>query len=261
VNKASLVSGVVCLLLFNGVAFATSSTTYWTPATTDVQGFGILHVGVDNYFTVFRKAEDGGAAFATAAGPVTIGVLPFKNLQMEVGFDLMEPTDHPLLFNAKIGTPEGSLFKGSPALNLGIFNVGTEKNATDQNILFGLLGKTVPGVGRLHGGPYVGNSRSSGFVGGYGKAQARGVMIGFDRGFLPAPNGEFSRLVVAADYATGNNSIGGGGFGVYYYFTKSVSILTGPVWFNDESINGKWKWTVQLDINTDVLKRLMRTAD
>ena len=28
--------------------FATPSTTYWTPATTDIQPFGILHLGVDN---------------------------------------------------------------------------------------------------------------------------------------------------------------------------------------------------------------------
>jgi hypothetical protein len=37
--------------------------------------------------------------------------------------------------------------------------------------------------------------------------------------------------------------------GLYYYFTKNIDLLTGPVWFNDEGINGKWKWTVQLDIN------------
>ena len=43
--------------------------------------------------------------------------------------------------------------------------------------------------------------------------------------------------------------IGGGGFGMYYFFTKDISLLTGPVWFNDHVINGGWKWTTQLDIN------------
>ena len=109
---------------FASIVFATPSTTYWTPATTDIQPFGILHLGVDNYFTVFRKTNEGASAFATDVG-LTIGVLPFEKLQMEVGIDLLEPTDHPISFNAKIGTPEGSLFNGSPALNLGIFNVGT----------------------------------------------------------------------------------------------------------------------------------------
>ena len=67
---------------------------------------------------------------------------------------------------------------------------------------------------------------------------------------------EYNRLVLAADYASGNNVLGGGGVGVYYYFTKDISLLTGPVWFNEQDINGKWKWTIQLDINVDVLSKL-----
>ena len=67
---------------------------------------------------------------------------------------------------------------------------------------------------------------------------------------------EYNKLVLAADYASGNNVLGGGGVGVYYYFTKDISLLTGPVWFNEQDINGKWKWTIQLDINVDVLSKL-----
>jgi hypothetical protein len=80
-------------------------------------------------------------------------------------------------------------------------------------------------------------------------------MAAFDRAFLPTKDkegNEFSRIVLAADYATGKNAFGGGGAGVYYFFTKDISLLTGPVWFNEEAINGKWKWTVQLDINTSI---------
>jgi len=57
------------------------------------------------------------------------------------------------------------------------------------------------------------------------------------------------KIVFAADYASGDNAIGGGGAGLYYYFSKNVDLLVGPVWFNDSGINGKTKWTVQLDIN------------
>ncbi|MBI1865160.1 MAG: EscU/YscU/HrcU family type III secretion system export apparatus switch protein, partial [Nitrospirae bacterium] len=64
-----------------------------------------------------------------------------------------------------------------------------------------------------------------------------------------AEGNELSRLVFAVDYASGDNALGGGGAGLYYYFTKNVSLLTGPVWFNEEAINGKWKWTTQLDVN------------
>jgi hypothetical protein len=245
-------------ILLAGIAFATPSTTYWTPATTDIQPFGILHIGVDNYFTVFKKAKNGGSSFATDVG-LTIGVLPFEKLQMEVGVDLNEPTDHPISFNAKLGTPEDSLFKWSPALNVGIFNVGTKKDFTNQNIVFGLVGKTIPTLGRLFAGTYIGNGRT--LVDKHGDRENKGFMIGFDRGFFPAKDkegNEYKKLVLAADYASGKNSIGGGGVGLYYYFTKDISLLTGPVWFNEKEINGKWKWTLQLDINLPSVTHWLR---
>jgi hypothetical protein len=236
-----------------GTAHATPSTTYWTPATTDIQPYKVPHIGYDSYFTVFRKADKGAGDFPTDIG-LTIGVLPFEKFQMEVGIDLMEPTDDPLFFNAKIGTPEGALFSGSPALNLGIFNVGTQtskdKTRTDQNIGFALAGKTIPVLGRLFAGYYVGNAAV--LKNSHAETDNHGVLVGLDHGFLPIKDkagNEFNRLVLAADYASGKNAIGGGGVGLYYYFTKDISLLTGPVWFNDQGINGKWKWTVQLDIN------------
>jgi len=234
------------------IASATPSTTYWTPATTDIQGYGVPHITYDSYFTVFKKGEKKGD-FPTDVG-LTIGVLPFEKLQMEVGVDLLEPSDDPLFFNAKIGTPEGALFKGSPAINLGIFNAGTQtskdKVRTDQNIGNLMFGKTIPGLGRLFAGPYVGNAAV--LKDSKGETDNYGFMVGFDRGFLRGKDkagNEFNRLVVAADYASGKNAIGGGGVGLYYYFTKDIDLLTGPGWFNDQGINGGWKWTMQLDIN------------
>lgn len=248
----AVAAAILCAVVA-GAAGATPSTTYWTPATTDIQAYGVPHIGYDTYFTVFRKADDGAGDFPTDIG-LTVGVLPFEKLQMELGVDLLEPTDDPLFFNAKIGTPEGALFAGSPALNLGIFNVGTQTSKdeirTDQNIGFALAGKTIPRVGRLFAGYYVGNAAV--LKNSNGETDNHGVLVGFDRGFVPVKDkagDEFNRLVLAADYASGKNSLGGGGVGLYYYFTKNISLLTGPVWFNDQGINGKWKWTVQLDIN------------
>ena len=243
------------LILMAEVAQATPSTTYWTPATTDIQPYGVLHIGVDNYFTVFRQGKDGGGSLPTDVG-LTMGVLPFAKLQMEVGIDLLEPSDDPLFFNAKLGTPEHSLFKESPALNLGIFNVGTKENVTNQNIVYGLIGKSIPFIGRIHAGLYTGNSRA--LVDKNGEKENTGFMIGFDRPLMRVKDKDgkvlYDKLVLAADYASGKNAIGGGGVGIYYYFTKDISLLTGPVWFNEEAINGKWKWTIQLDINWDILK-------
>lgn len=246
---------IIALILMTGIVNATPSTTYWTPMTMDIQPYGVLHIGVDNYFTVFRKAADGGGSFPTDFG-LTMGVLPFEKVQMEIGFDLLESSDYPLYFNAKIGAPEDALFKGAPALQLGIFNVGTKSNVTNQNIVHAVFGKTIPGLGRLTAGPYIGNKKV--LVDKHGNKENTGFMVSFDRGFMPVKDkagNEYNKLVFAADYASGKNAIGAGGFGLYYFFTKDISLLTGPVFFNEQAINGKWKWTIQLDINLPIFSK------
>jgi hypothetical protein len=260
-------ANIIMFVCMTGIAQATPSSTFWTPMTLDIQSYGVAHIGVDNYFSVANKTSDEPAinnSFATDVG-LTVGVLPFEKLQMEIGVDYLGPSDYPVYFNAKIGAPEDVLFKWSPALQVGIFNVGTKRNdtgqqnGTDQNIVYGVIGKTIPYVGRLSAGPYIGNSavlRSSD-----GDAQDKGFMVAFDRGFFSIKDkegNEFNRIVFAADYASGKNTIGGGGFGVYYYFTKDISLLTGPVWFNDSGINGRWKWTIQLDINVPLFDKWLK---
>jgi hypothetical protein len=236
--------------LQGGHAWATPSTTYWTPCTIDIQPYRVGHITYDNYTTLGRKSPArGGQQFANDLG-LTFGVLPFEKLQMEVGVDWLEPTDNPLFFNAKAGSSEGVLFKGAPALQVGLFNVGTHKNVTNQNVTYLVTGRSLPaGLGRVHLGAYLGNGsvlRASN-----GGKQNAGFMAGYDRGFwsIQSPEGEFKRWVLAGDFASGKNAIGGGGAGLYYYFTKNVDLLFGPVWFNDRGTNGDWKWTTQLDIN------------
>jgi len=228
-------------------AWGTPSTTYWTPATMDVQAFLVPHVTLDNYFTVAEKGTGSqGQAFPTDLG-LTMGVLPFESLNMEVGFDWLEPTDHPLSFNAKVGIPEQTLFYESPAVNLGIFGIGTETSGTDRtdlNIAHLLLGKTIPYVGRLHASYYVGNKPAL-QLGDSGR-DYHGFMVAYDRWLIK------DRLMLAADYASGENALGGGGVGMYLFFTPRISLLAGPVWFNDRSINGSMKWTTQLDVNFDL---------
>ena len=231
------------------IGLATPTTTYWTPMTVDIQPYGVAHVGVDNYFTVFRTADDGGGSFPTDLG-LTVGLLPFRNVVAEAGVDLLESSNDPLYFNAKIGIPEAVLFDGAPCVYVGVCNAGTRKNVTDQNVFYAAIGKTLPGIGRLSAGPYVGNRRV--LVNRHGDRDNTGFMVACDRSFMPvkdAAGNEFSRWVVAADYASGDNAFGGGGFGVTYFLSKDIGVLTGPVWFNDDAINGAWKWTIQLDIN------------
>lgn len=247
-KKLAFVTAFMFSLLM-GTSFATPSTTYWTPCVYDVQPYSVWHIGVDDYFSTIGTEM---GAFSTDVG-LTVGVLPFEKLQMEVGIDYLGGTVAaapalPAYFNAKIGTPPDALFSGSPALNLGIFNVGTDKT-TAQNIIHVVVGRPTP-LGRFHGGYYVGNKDI--LKDGAGNTDNTGYMIAYDKGFISVKDVagvEFNRFVFAADYASGKNAFGGGGFGLYAFFTPSISLLTGPVVFNDKTLNGSWKWTTQLDIN------------
>ncbi|MCC6503728.1 MAG: hypothetical protein IT362_11430 [Deltaproteobacteria bacterium] len=259
-RSMTILAGILTLA-WAGAAGATPSTTYWTPATTDIQPYKVLHIGIDNYFTLGRKGERG--AFPTDVG-LTIGVLPYEKLQLEVGMDMMEPSTDPFFFNAKIGSPEGALFEGALAINVGIFNVGTDSGSaaedgdgrTDYNIVDFMVGKSLPmGLGRVHAGVYYGNPAA--LVDSNGENENAGFMIGWDMGIIrekDSDGGEYHKWVFAADYASGKNAIGGGGVGVYHYFTRNIAVLTGPVWFNEPTVaspntNAKWVWTTQLDIN------------
>jgi len=258
-------------------AHATPTTEFWTPATIDVQPYKVWHLGIDNYFTVGRGSgsQIGTGAFATDVG-LTVGVLPYEKLNLEVGVDMLEPIDSmvcsgatnngnvitqcgtvasALSFNFKFGIPEGAIFKGSPGIAAGMLNIGTVHQVTDMNIADLIIGKTIGDLGRVHVGGYLGSSSSALMHENGDLANATknlGYMVAYDRGFLPVKDkegNEYSKIGLGADYASGKNYIGGYGVGVAYYFTKDISILTGPVVFNDQVINGRWKWSTQLDIN------------
>jgi hypothetical protein len=230
---------LVWLVVLGTAVWATPSTEYWTSCIVDVQAPGTTHLGIDNYFTVNNDKD--GEAFPTDVG-LTWGMKVSRKLNAEIGIDLLEPSDDPLYLNAKIGAAEGVLGKGAPGVAIGIFNVGTHHGVTDQNVIDLVVGKTLPnGLGRLHMGGYWGSRKLLRDADGH--VANKGVMVGWDR-WLKA-----DKVLVAADWASGKNALGGGGVGVYYFFTKDISVLTGPVWFNEQDINGRMKWTTQVDVN------------
>lgn len=245
----SLLSLVAGVLLLPAALSATPSSTLWTNSSPDIQPFGVVHLGIDNYFTIGRKAVDGAGDFPTDLG-VTVGILPLERLQMEVGFDWLEPSDAPFAGNFKLGSPEGTLFTGAPALYVGMFGLGTRKGLTNLDVVYLTVGKTMRGYGRLSGGLYRGNEEL--LHSSSGEVEAKGFMIAFDRGFrqvTDAAGTKFDRFVLSADYASGDNAIGGYAVGLYTYFSKDVDLAVAPVWFNDDGVNGKWKLTLQLDVN------------
>ncbi len=134
-KKAGASVALCALLLLAQMAFATPSTTFWTPETLDIQPFGVVHLGIDNYFRT--KFNPGDGQFPTDLTLPTIGVLPFQKVQMEIGVDYFATLAHPWLFNGKFGTPEGSFFKWQPAVEFGAYNVGQDFDDTFPGNPFG----------------------------------------------------------------------------------------------------------------------------
>lgn len=230
---------------------ATPTSLFWTNCTTDVQPTGTGHIGVDNLFTVFNRRGH-GQSFATDVG-FLIGAYTWHDISSEIGIDYLGGTDDPIFFNGKIGMAEGKLFSDSPSWSFGIFDIGTRTrgNRTNQNVIDVVIGKSMPDS--IGGTLYIGGYSGSRAIG----KNRQGFMIGYSRGFCHTKdcNGkEYDEWELAADWASGNNWLGGGGVSMLYYFNHDISLQTGPVFFNTARYNGTWKWSIQIDIDIPVFK-------
>ena len=239
----TILSATALTLMAAGSALATPSTQIWIPST-DIQAFGTAHLGIDNYIRTSKDPNYGNTKTPNVYDlGLTFGLLPFEKVQLEAGIDYLvsglASDSTPLYFNWKLGTPEESLFSFSPALAVGMYNMGTKTGATQQNIAYGLAAKTLPVVGRLSFGGYHGSETL------LGKGQNDGVLASWDRTL----SGLSDKVWVAVDYMSGNNANGAFSFGVSYAFAKNVSVIFGYDIYNNVNTGGKNTFTTQLDIN------------
>lgn len=230
---------------FPGTAGATPSTQIWIPST-DVQPYKTLHFNFDTY--IRTKSEEGGDKLppVVVLGP-TVGLLPFEKIQAEAGFDLIhagsDADDYPFYFHGKLGTPEDSLFKYSPAVAVGGYNFGTKSGVTDQDIVYALVARTFPVIGRLSAGYFVGNDEI--FVDANGDEDEKGVLLSWDRSLTEISD----KLWAAVDYQGTDSAIGALSFGISYAFAKNASIIFGYDIYNENRTGGEDTFTVQVDFN------------
>lgn len=163
-SRTSWVSMSLVGCLFPLQIWATPTTHSWAPST-DVQANRTFHLTSDFYFPSESDAGGSKPDTITFLG-LTTGYWPIEDkFGMELGFDhvtgLGELDDYPIYFNTKIGTPENALFDGSPALAFGGYGFGTERNKTDQDILYIKSARTVSlaelSMGRFSFGWFWGN--------------------------------------------------------------------------------------------------------
>lgn len=236
---------IITMVMAERISYATPSTTFWTPCTTYIQPFAVPHITYDNYFT--------GAGDLPSDVGLTVGILPFAKFQAEAGFDFFLPGSYPFQLNAKAGIPEDAFFKYQPGINAGVFGIGFKRNINNYNILHAHIGKTIPYLGSVAMGFYKGLNRNL-FVSSEGKVEDAGFMVAWYRTLEPLTD----RIAIAADWMSGKNAYGGGGAGLYFWFTKQIDLLMGWVWFNDTGLNPypDGIFTIQLDIDFNFKRNL-----
>lgn len=239
----------LALIMSAGASWATPSTTFYTPCATYLQPFEVLHLTYDSYF---NRAGD----FPTDTG-LTIGFLPGDKFQGEAGFDLFLPGREPLQFNFKLGVAEDARAKGSPGLSAGMFGLGLNADANSPtrnnfNVAHLELGKTIPKVGSVALGGYLGTTQDL-FQSSEGKDRNAGWMVSYYRTLEPWTD----QVAFTADYMSGENWLGGGGVGLYFWFGKSVDVILGWVWFEDLGINPypDGIFTIQVDVDADLNRK------
>jgi hypothetical protein len=233
------------LVSFASIARATPSTQIWIPST-DVQKFSTLHLNYDVYARPKKTT-------ILVLGP-TVGVLPWQALQAEVGFDLVlqssqQLDEHPLYLHGKLATPEDALFAWSPSVAVGIYNVGIKRGLTDQNLAYALVARTLPYVGRLSAGYYLGNEKV--LVDEAGQEANRGWLASWDRTLTELSD----KLWLAVDYQGGQSGLGALSAGAAWSFAPNVSLLAGYDHYLNDHVAGQDTCTLQLDITIEPLAR------
>lgn len=248
IARVSAAAALLCALAA-GTAGATPSTIVWIPSV-DIQPFKTAHLTFDTYI---RTSSETGAVPPVVDLGLTGGILPFKGIQAEAGFDLLYGgyntgaglDSHPLYFNGKIGTPEDSFFKWQPAVVAGVYGAGTKNDGTDANIIYGLAGKTFPVIGRLSAGAYTLNEDAAVATAAGPGGDDSGILLSWDRTLSEISD----KLWVGVDYQGGDNAFGALSFGASWAFARNVSVIFGYDMYNETARGGEDTFTVQLDIN------------
>lgn len=238
----------IAVMALAGPAFATPSTHIWIPST-DIQPYKKVHFGFDQYQKV-EKNDDGTWEADIVNNGITVGVLPYDKFQMEVGVDYRhigstEYNDDPWYFNAKLGTPEGALFKGSPAIAVGGYDFGTEGDGafrTDNNILYGMIAKTLGKLGRVSVGYFQGNDKV--LLDANGEADEKGVLLAWDRTMSEISD----KLWVAVDYQGTDSAYGALNFGIAWKFAPNVGVIAAYDIYN----NNDYEPTVTFQVDIDL---------
>jgi hypothetical protein len=170
-------------------------------------------------------------------------------LTAEAGFDYKtgygDLDSYPVYFNAKVAIPEDAYGAYFPAAAFGIYDLGTESDKTDYNILYGKAAKTLKvgdiNLGRFSLGYFWGNGKL--LLDKNGERDNNGVLCAWERTMTEISD----KLWVCAEYQGTYSSYGAFNLGFSWNFTKDVAVLCGYQFYNNRDLADTA--TIQLDIN------------
>jgi len=249
--KFKILAAAVLIMIFifysHELAFATASTHIWAPST-DTQAYGTGHITADVYIPAERNS-DGSRPDAITNSGLTFGILPFKKLNAEAGFDYKTGygslDSYPIYFNDKLAIPEGAYGGYFPAVACGTYDVGTKTDKTDYNIIYGKAAKTVKLkdllLGRFSVGYFWGNGKL--LLDEDGDRDNHGVFAAWERTMTEISD----KLWVCVEYQGTKSSYGALNLGFSWQFTKSTSVIWGYQFYNNRNLADTA--TIQVDIN------------
>lgn len=242
---------VISMLLFSIVtnsAYPTASTDIWAP-NTDTQPWGTGHITADTYIPI-QKNGDGSRARTVTNSGFTFGMLPFKKLTAETGFDYKtgygDPDyRYPIYFNAKLAIPEDAYGPYFPAIAGGIYDLGTERNVTDYDIVYIKTAKTASigdfSLGKFSFGYFWGNSKL--LLDQNQEKDSNSIFCSWARTMSEISD----KLWICVEYQGTKSSYGALNLGFSWQFTKEISMLTGYQFYNNKNLADTA--TIQVDIN------------
>ncbi len=228
-------------------AGATATTHIWAPST-DVQACNLWHVTSDLYLPAEQDAAGSRIPAVTNVG-LTVGVLPTAKLNLEIGVDhksgLGPLDDYPMYGNLKFGVPEGSVGAASPAIALGVFDVGTKAGRTDFNVAYVKMAKTLAfgrlPMGRFSLGYFSGNGEL--LLDSQGAQDNSGLLAAWER-TCPEVS---EKLWVCLEYVGSQCAYGTLNVGISWKCSTNVVLLVGYDRFNNDELVDTG--TVQVDID------------
>jgi hypothetical protein len=237
-----------CLLACGARAQATATTHIWAPST-DVQGFNLWHVTADMYAAVENDAAGNRIPTITNVG-LTVGVLPLKRFNMEIGVDhksgLGALDNYPMYGNLKLGVPENALGNGSPAMAAGVFDIGTKSDATDYDVIYGKIARTFSAggvsLGRFSAGYFTGDEKL--LLDGKGEKDNRGLLAAWERTVTEVSD----KLWVCVEYMGTESVYGSLNIGASWKVADNVSVLGGYEIFNNDDLVDTATLQVDIDI-------------